>query len=650
VKQSKASWLQLVALIVAVLTGAALPRHAVAATHNISISGFAFNPSSIEITAGDTVVWTANEANHTVTAADNSFDSSNGTTPATTLAVGSTFTRTFTTAGTVAYFCRNHSCPGCTTGMRGSIVVKAATTNTPPTISTINARTINEDTSTGAIAFTIGDAQTAATSLTVFGGSSNTTLVPVSNIVFAGSGANRTVTVTPAANRNGSTTISVGVSDGTAATTTTFTLTVSAVNDAPTISNIADQSTSQGTAKGPIAFTINDSETAATSLTLAASSSNTALLPNANITLGGSGTARSITLTPAGNQTGSATVTVTVGDGSLNAGDTFVLTVTPIVPTVTGFTPTSGPANTLVTITGTNFTGATLVRFNTTSASFTVNSATQITATVPFGATTGKISVTNSQGTGYSANLFTIFPPPTISDFVPPSGPVGTMIIISGTNFNAATAVRIGGIAAAFKVNSVAQITAVIPTGATTNLISVTAPGGTATSHNVFTVTGSGAPLITSFGPAGGPGGTVVTITGANFTGATVVRFGGVSATFTVNSANQITATVPSTVLSGPIAVYNAAGGAVSAASFTAAPRVTGFSPTSGHVGDLVTITGVNFGNSTAVRFNGVTAQYVVNSTTQITARVPAGATTGPIGVTSIGGSGTIASSFTVVP
>jgi uncharacterized membrane protein (UPF0136 family) len=78
-------------------------------------------------------------------------------------------------------------------------------------------------------------------------------------------------------------------------------------------------------------------------------------------------------------------------------------------PTVTSFNPTSGAAGASVTITGTNFTGATAVKFNATQAStFTVNSSTQIIATVPCGATTGTISVTTPSGTGTSSNSFTV--------------------------------------------------------------------------------------------------------------------------------------------------------------------------------------------------------------------------------------------------
>ena len=97
----------------------------------------------------------------------------------------------------------------------------------------LGAQTVNEDTATGPIPFTVGDVEPAAGSLTVSGTSTNTTLVPNGNIVFGGSGANRTVSITPAANQTGTATITVTVSDGTLTTVHPFLLTVTAVNDAP---------------------------------------------------------------------------------------------------------------------------------------------------------------------------------------------------------------------------------------------------------------------------------------------------------------------------------------------------------------------------------------------------------------------------------
>ena len=95
-----------------------------------------------------------------------------------------------------------------------------------PTITPIANQTIMANTSTAALAFTIGDLETPAGNLIVSGSSSNTALVPDANIVFGGSGANRTVTVTPAADGTGTATITVSVSDGTSSTPTAFVLTV----------------------------------------------------------------------------------------------------------------------------------------------------------------------------------------------------------------------------------------------------------------------------------------------------------------------------------------------------------------------------------------------------------------------------------------
>jgi IPT/TIG domain len=172
---------------------------------------------------------------------------------------------------------------------------------------------------------------------------------------------------------------------------------------------------------------------------------------------------------------------------------TDFVVATAAAPTITSFTPTVGPIGTVVTITGTNFCGTTAVKFNTTTATaVTVNSATSITATVPTGATTGKISVTNTVSTATSATDFVVVGTPTISSFTPAFGPVGTSVKITGTNFSGpgftTTSVKFNNVTASFVVNSATQITATVPTGATTGKISVTTPGGTATSATNFTV------------------------------------------------------------------------------------------------------------------------------------------------------------------
>ena len=165
--------------------------------------------------------------------------------------------------------------------------------NVPPTISGIADQSISANSATPALSFTIGDAETPASSLAVSGASSNPSLIPSGNIVFGGSGTSRTVTVSPAANQSGIATITLTVSDGSASTSTSFTLVVNAIgNTPPTISSIPDQVIAANTATARIPFVIGDLETAVTNLTLSKASSNPTLVPKSGITFGGSGSNR----------------------------------------------------------------------------------------------------------------------------------------------------------------------------------------------------------------------------------------------------------------------------------------------------------------------------------------------------------------------
>ena len=158
----------------------------------------------------------------------------------------------------------------------------------------------------------------------------------------------------------------------------------------------------------------------------------------------------------------------------------------PTPPTISDFAPASAPVGTSIQINGTGFDGASSVTFNGTNASFSVTSATAIQATVPSGATSGPIGVTTPGGTANSTGNFLVTP--TITDFGPGSGPVGTSVQINGTSFDGASTVTFNGVSANFTVTSSTTIQATVPTAATTGTISVTTPGGTATSANSFTV------------------------------------------------------------------------------------------------------------------------------------------------------------------
>jgi hypothetical protein len=161
------------------------------------------------------------------------------------------------------------------------------------------------------------------------------------------------------------------------------------------------------------------------------------------------------------------------------------------------------------------------------------------------------------------------------------------------------------------------------------------------------------APSISGYSPSSGPVGTSVTISGSGFTGATSVTFNGAPATFTVNSDTQVTATVPSDATSGPIGVTTPGGTATSSSSFTvtvppAAPSISGFSPTSGRQGTVVTVTGGGFTGTTSVTFNGRNASFSVVTDGELRATVPPGGKTGPIRVTTPAGSATSSTNFVV--
>jgi hypothetical protein len=240
------------------------------------------------------------------------------------------------------------------------------------------------------------------------------------------------------------------------------------------------------------------------------------------------------------------------------------------VPAVTKVSPTKGPPSggTSVTITGTDLTGATAVKFGSRSAtSFTVNSPTSITAVSPpwtAGNAIAEVTVTTSNGTSRLTVEDSFIYEPKITTLAPRTGPVsgGTLVKITGVAFEGhyengagemlpfVSEVKFGTASAeSFVVNSGTQITAVSPSESAglVNLI-VTTLGGTspvsAAEHYKFY------PTITGLNPTGGSkaGGTTVTVTGTGFalgSGATLIKFGTKKAT-SVNCTSTTTCTVVS--------------------------------------------------------------------------------------------------------
>ncbi len=150
--------------------------------------------------------------------------------------------------------------------------------------------------------------------------------------------------------------------------------------------------------------------------------------------------------------------------------------------------PTLGLVGQSVDILGQGLSQATSVQFTpNVAANASVFADTYMTTVVPTNATTGPVKVLLTQGHLTSNQKFLVTP--VILSFNPPSGVVGTPVVITGNSFTGATKVTFGGVkAVTFSVDSYTQITTTIPTGAKTGKIQVTTPGGIATSSATFTV------------------------------------------------------------------------------------------------------------------------------------------------------------------
>ena len=307
-------------------------------------------------------------------------------------------------------------------------------------------------------------------------------------------------------------------------------------------------------------------------------------------------------------------------------------------PGVTSVLPNAGPpaGGTAVTISGANFAPGAGVNFGGSAASnVTVVSSTQITATTPANAA-GAVSVTvtlNGQN-GTLGNGFTYVAGLIVASVSPNAGGLGggTGVRITGTNFATGATVNFGSSPASnVTVVSSTQITATTPANAAGAVpVTVASNGQNGTLGNGFTY--AAGPSIASVSPNTGTagGGTLVTITGANFADGATVNFGSIAASkVTVLSSTSITVTTP-TGAAGTVNVTvtcNAQSASLpNAFTYAAVPKLTTVSPNSGSIsgGTAITITGTNFAPGATVTVAGKPAGSVVLVTaTSITAITP---------------------------
>lgn len=237
-----------------------------------------------------------------------------------------------------------------------------------------------------------------------------------------------------------------------------------------------------------------------------------------------------------------------------------------VPPIITGFAPPFGAPGTNVVITGANLNeGQPSFKFGAVTAAVTKVAFDSLTVLVPTGAITAPLSVTTTNGAFTTPANFLL--PPILTAFQPANAAPGTAVVLSGTNFLSATNVSFNGLSATFlPVTNNNQITAVVPESVTTGPITITTPAGASTLGTFY-----GPPRIDGFEPAQGAPGVMLTVTGTNFQGASLVKIGDLPAPDfqAAQSGGEIHVRVPSNAVSGgKISVTTPGGVAVSSASF----------------------------------------------------------------------------------
>ena len=360
--------------------------------------------------------------------------------------------------------------------------------------------------------------------------------------------------------------------------------------------------------------------------------------------------------TPAG-AAGEVNVTVTTPAGTSNPITYTYEAPPPTPPTISAIDPVVGPTTggTIVTITGTDLSGASAVDFGGAAGSdITVVSDTELTATTPAGAA-GEVNVTVTTPAGTSNPITYTYEappptPPTISAIDPVVGPTtgGTIVTITGTDLSGASAVDFGGAAGSdITVVSDTELTATTPAGAAGEVnVTVTTPAGTS---NPITYTYEAPPptppTISAIDPVVGPttGGTIVTITGTDLSGASAVDFGGAAGSdITVVSDTELTATTPAGAAGEVNVTVTTPAGTSNPITYTyeapppTPPTISAIDPVVGPTtgGTIVTITGTDLSGASAVDFGGAAGSDItVVSDTELTATTPAGAA-GEVNVT----------------
>jgi hypothetical protein len=369
-----------------------------------------------------------------------------------------------------------------------------------------------------------------------------------------------------------------------------------------------------------------------------------------------------------GAPNGAATVTLTDCNGSTITGTgsptSTTITVSAVpsgTPVLVGISPSHGPTGTMVTfqlaasqpVTSVSF-GSQTVSQNLTSSNFQV--------AAPAGSGTVDVTVTNNTGSTTLPAAFTY--DPAVTGVSPSSGPTGTTVTISGSNFTGLQQVKFGAFIAIVSNYTDSAITATVPSGpinGTTVNVIVTAGNvqSADTAADDFTYSATAGPTITGVsGSCTLAGGTTIAVTGTGFVVGATATIGGDNANINVTSATTATVTCPAQGSTGtyPLVItYNSQGTNAFNVTYAAAaqPTVTSVVPNMGPLagGNSVTVNGTNFQSSgLVVTFGANTATCSNVTATAMTCTAPAhsaGAVDVTVSVNSVASANTAADNYT---
>jgi hypothetical protein len=330
-------------------------------------------------------------------------------------------------------------------------------------------------------------------------------------------------------------------------------------------------------------------------------------------------------------------------------------------PDLVAVAPAAGPTagGTAITLTGTGFTGDTVVLFGT-KPSLAVSAdlaGTRLTAELPARTLPGAVDVTvaTEGGSDVLADAFTYVVAPTLTSVAPAVGPAsgGTLVTLTGTGFRLGTVVAFGGAPATVVDVTATTATVTAPPHAPGPVdVVVTTPGGATALPDAFTYVA--APTLTAVAPDAGPasGGAAVELRGTGFRAGMSVTFDGVAAVVTAVSATAATVTTPAHP-AGPVTVgVTTPGGAADLAdayTYVVAPVLTSLTPTEGPAGGgtTVTLTGSGFAPGMTVAFGGRAAAVGAVTATSATVTAPVhepGAV--DVSVSTAGGRATLAAAY----